>query len=258
MKVPDPIKMPLAALLLLAAIFAAGCSEPSQQDVEDAVDLVTDFLQEDGGGDGTRSGPGGPEGQDATPPTGEEPQTEQDAGATLAGLDVAGEGSMAGYSRELFPHWSPEPTEFGWEEPAPGCDVRDAALIRDGAGVEVSGECEIYAGRWADPFTGAAYTDPQDLDIDHLVPLAEAYRSGAADWSVEDRETYANAPGVLITADDGENQEKSDQGPEDWRPPDESFWCEYAIRWTEIKGVWGLSVDTREKQALEEMLSTCN
>jgi hypothetical protein len=62
---------------------------------------------------------------------------------------------------------------------------------------------------------------------------------------------------VLLSVEDNANQEKSDQGPEDWRPPNEGVWCDYATRWISIKTEYSLSVDAEEKSALEEMLGAC-
>ena len=163
---------------------------------------------------------------------------------------------MSGYSREKFEHWS-SAGEFGWEAPEDSCDVRDAALIRDGEGVEVGSGCKVESGTWLDPYTTNTYTDPQDIDIDHVVPLANAWRSGASSWDAGEREAYANAPDVLLSVEDNANQEKGDKGPEAWRPPNEQIWCDYSVRWIGIKSDYGLSVNAEEKDALAEMLDTC-
>ena len=240
----------------------------------------------DGGGDGTaceslpssgasspnepRSGPpsGGGESGAGTgsfgPSTAEHapaPPLASEARAMLEGLAVAPAGSMAGYSREEFPHWGAA-QDFGWSLPAstpdPGsCNARDAALIRDGEGVEVGSGCDVESGTWLDPYTTNAYADPQEIDIDHVVALANAWRSGASSWSAEEREAYANDPGVLLSVEDDANQAKGDKGPEAWKPPNLSYWCEYARRWISIKSDWGLTVNAAERDALEEMLSAC-
>jgi hypothetical protein len=88
--------------------------------------------------------------------------------------------------------------------------------MRDGEGVEIDGGCSITAGTWLDPYTVRASTDSPEVDIDHVVPLANAWRSRAssASWSTADREAYANDPKVLLSADDPANQAKGDKGPE--------------------------------------------
>jgi Protein of unknown function (DUF1524) len=185
------------------------------------------------------------------------PPTAPRAREMLQEIDVAPAGSMAGYSREAFPHWAADGTEFGWEESEGSCDVRDDALIRDGSGVEVDEDCSLTAGEWLDPFTGATLTDPGDVDIDHLVPLANAWRSGAGEWDGEQRETYANDPVVLLSVDDAANQTKGDKGPEAWLPPNADYRCEYARRWIWIKHEWNLTVNEQERTTLQDLLEGC-
>lgn len=178
------------------------------------------------------------------------------ASETLDQLEVAQPGSMGGYSREKFEHWS-NAEEFGWDAPQSSCDVRDAALIRDGNDVEVGSGCKVESGVWRDPYTDRTYTDPSDIDIDHVVPLANAWRSGASVWDDAERERYANAPDVLLSVEDNANQEKGDKGPEAWKPPNRAERCDYAGHWIRIKSDYVLSVNPQEKTALEEMLATC-
>jgi len=187
------------------------------------------------------------------------PPSVEDTLPMLEGLAVAPSGSMAGYSREAFPHWSSEAASYGWTEPDGSCDVRDAALIRDGEGVEIDDDCSITAGTWLDPYTGQTLTDSSEVDIDHVVPLANAWRSRAssAGWSTADREAYANDPKVLLSADDAANQTKGDKGPEAWKPPNRDYWCEYSRRWIWIKSSWQLTINPAEKTALNELLTTC-
>ena len=178
------------------------------------------------------------------------------ARAALEELSVSEPGSMSGYSREKFEHWS-NAREFGWEAPEDSCDVRTAALIRDGEDVVVGDGCRVESGTWLDPYTTKAYTDPQDRDIDHVVPPANAWRSGATSWNADEREAYANAPDVLLSVEDDANQEKGDKGPEAWKPPNEAIWCDYGVRWIGIKSDYGLSVNPDEKDALAGMLDAC-
>lgn len=177
----------------------------------------------------------------------------------LEELAVAPPGSMTGYSRDEFPHWASDAATYGWEEPDGSCDVRDAALIRDGERVEIDSECSVTSGRWLDPYTGKTLASSSEVDIDHVVPLANAWRSGASSigWSTAERETYANDPEILLSTDAGANRTKGDKGPEAWKPPNQSYWCEYARRWIWIKSDWRLSVNPAEKSSLRQMLGTC-
>lgn len=187
------------------------------------------------------------------------PPSVEETLSLLEGLAVTPAGSMAGYSRDEFPHWASEAQSYGWAEPDGSCDVRDAALIRDGEGVEIDGECSMTAGTWTDPYTGKVLTNSSEVDIDHVVPLANAWRSGAgsAGWSTADREAYANDPEVLLASDAGTNRAKGDKGPEAWKPPNANYHCEYARRWVGIKSEWRLTVNPAEKSALLQMLGTC-
>lgn len=176
----------------------------------------------------------------------------------LTGLATADPAPMAGYSREQFPHWLDAST-WGWPiEPSNACQVRGAALYRDGHGVKVNVKnCSILSGTWIDPFGGATYSNASDMDIDHIVPLAEAWRSGAATWDETRRRTFANDPLVVLSVEKGLNRQKGDRDPAGWKPPHRDSWCNYAKRWVDIKRTYALSADAAEKRELGVMLDTC-
>ena len=181
--------------------------------------------------------------------------------AKLKELRVRTDTSMTGYSRDKFPHWS-DAQEYGWTLPSgtpdPGsCDVRDAALIRDGQRVRVGSGCYVSRGRWFDPYTGNVYYRPSDIDIDHMVPLAEAWRTGAKRWSAAKRESFANNRGEVLAVEDNANASKGDREPEAWKPPRKAYWCTYSKKWINIKHSWNLTATYAEKRALRNMLSTC-
>ena len=168
----------------------------------------------------------------------------------LDALTVAAERKTSGYSREKFPHW---------RRVDDNCDVRDTVLKRDGTGVEATATCKITKGSWKSVYDGKTFTDPQDVDIDHMVPLANAWRSGADKWNEEQRTEFANdlTRPQLMAVSASSNRSKGDQDPSKWKPPQKSYWCEYARRWVAVKSFWGLSVTDGEKSALQEMLSAC-
>lgn len=120
-------------------------------------------------------------------------------------------------------------------------------------------DCYPTSGSWFSPFDEATWTDPQDVDIDHLVPLAEAWRTGASGWTQDQREDYANdiTDPQLIAVTDNVNQEKGDKGPEAWKPPAEGYWCTYSKMWVAVKHKWQLSTSEDEMSALLEMLDRC-
>jgi hypothetical protein len=176
--------------------------------------------------------------------------SEATARSQLGALTVAAAGSMTGYSRDKFPHWI---TVSGT------CDTRETVLKRDGTSVVTSSSCSATSGRWYSPYDGATWTVASDVDIDHMVPLANAWRSGASSWTTATRQQLANdlsAP-QLLAVTDNVNQSKGDRGPESWKPPLTSYWCTYAKAWTTVKYKYDLTVTSAEKTALSDMLGTC-
>jgi len=172
------------------------------------------------------------------------------AASRLHSLPVQAESHHSSYDRDLFPHWI---TITG------SCNTREQVLKRDGSNVSVNSSCHPVSGSWYSPFDGAIWTDPADVDIDHMVPLAEAWSSGAWAWSASRRQTYANDLGgpELWAVTDNVNQSKGDRDPATWQPPLPSFQCTYAKAWIQVKWYYGLSIDSVEKSALTSMLGTC-
>lgn len=167
----------------------------------------------------------------------------------LERLTVAKPGSMRGYSREKFPHW---------RSSGDNCDVRDTVLKRDGTKVKVSG-CNVVAGSWRSVYDGTTLNSPTKVDIDHVVPLANAWRSGASAWTTDKREDFANDVDrpQLIASSQTANRSKGDQDPSTWKPKTTGTWCEYTEDWIEVKSYWKLAVTTAEKSALKDMLEKC-
>lgn len=151
-----------------------------------------------------------------------------------------------------------------------GCNQRDDVLLRDGVPGTVlvvrQGACahDVVAGEWVDPYTGAGLVfddlkdqaQAQGVQIDHVVPLAEAWVSGAAEWSDDQRRSFANDLGELLAVDGPTNASKGDGDPAAWRPK-KKYQCDYARRWIGIKQTWNLALDESEKRALSEMLAYC-
>ncbi len=178
----------------------------------------------------------------ATPPNIPSKATAQ---SQLNALTVATEGSMTGYSRDLFPHWI---TISG------SCNTRETVLKRDGSSVVVDSACAATSGSWYSPYDGATWFAAADVDIDHVIPLAEAWRSGASSW-----QSFANdlTRPQLIAVTDNVNQAKGDQDPSTWQPPLSSYRCTYSKMWVTVKYNWGLKAQSAEKSALQTMLNTC-
>lgn len=216
------------AAALLTLTVATGC------------EVVTDPGSGSGSGTGAEPAPTG--GGKTTDPA-----------AALAKLDklkvVTRTGSMSGYSRAKFPHW---------RDTGSNCDIRDSVLKRDGTKVKVSG-CNVVAGTWTSVYDGDKITDPSKVDIDHVVPLANAWRSGANTWTTDQRGDFANDMDdpQLVAVSASSNRSKGDQDPSTWKPEQTDSWCQYAGDWIVVKSQWKLTVTTKEKAALKTMLETC-
>jgi hypothetical protein len=167
----------------------------------------------------------------------------------LAQLTVAKPAAMKGYSRERFPHW---------RDTGKNCDVRDSVLQRDGTSIKLSG-CNVVSGRWSSAYDKGTFTDPSDVDIDHTVPLANAWRSGADKWDDSKRGDFANdlTRPQLLAVSASSNRSKGDQDPSTWKPANRDYWCKYAEDWITVKHYWRLSVTDVEKRSLTELLETC-
>ena len=172
------------------------------------------------------------------------------ARALLEGLTVAEEGSASGYSREQFTHWH---TVSG------KCTTRETVLQCDGTDVLVDAECRATAGTWYSSYDDRTVTAASDIDIDHVVALAEAWRSGASEWSIERREEFANdlTNPQLIAVTVASNRSKGDQDPADWMPPNPAAHCTYAQMWVAVKSTWQLSLQQAEKDRLTQVLQAC-
>lgn len=183
----------------------------------------------------------------ASPPT---PISAAAARSYLATVTPAPEGSLSGYSRAQFPHWS---TVSGT------CNTRETVLKRDGVNVVTDSACAAVSGSWYSEYDGATWTAASDVDIDHMVPLAEAWRSGANSWTTDRRQQFANdlTRPQLIAVTDNVNQAKGDLDPGKWLPPRTAYRCTYARMWVQVKQYWGLSMDSGEKTALVNLLNGC-
>lgn len=158
-----------------------------------------------------------------------------------------------GYSRDLFPHWIDSDGDCQ--------SARAEVLITeslDPVTFTTSSRCTVSTGRWFSYYDAQTSTLASDFDIDHMVPLAEAWDSGAHSWTVDERRAFANDlgdPRSLIAVTDDSNAAKSDADPAQWLPAFER--CRYAGEWVAVKIRWGLTVDTAEKSALTTLASSC-
>lgn len=168
--------------------------------------------------------------------------------ALLSLVTVAPERN-AGYSRDLFDHWK--------DLDGDGCDTRREVLIRDSrtATAPVGGRsCRVETGLWYSQYDGVWLTDPSGIDIDHLVPLAEAWASGAYLWDPARREVFANDEQALVAVTSGSNRSKGARDPAEWMPTSEPGYCPYAAAWVAVKARYDLTMDRREYDFLADAL----
>lgn len=179
-------------------------------------------------------------------------QEESDWAELLSQLSLAPE-QGAGYDRDLFRHWI--------DSDGDGCNTRREVLIEEAIEKPtISGDCDLVGGTWYSVFDSVTTEDPGDFDIDHFIPLKEAWDSGAHAWSASQRRAFANDlgnPEALIAVTASSNRSKSDRDPADWLPSNQEYHCEYIEDWIKMKIFWRLSVDEREFQALRKVALGC-
>jgi Protein of unknown function (DUF1524) len=192
------------------------------------------------------------------------PLTKAQATAALNALRIAGRGPMTGYDRDQYgPAWSDDVTVAGGHN---GCDTRNdmlrARLVKP-TFKPGTRNCVVLTGTLLDPYTGRTERFDRTraaaaIQIDHIVPLAETWRSGAARWTPAQRRDLANDPAELAPVDGKQNSAKGDSGPDSWRPPNRGSWCWYATSYINVKSHYQLSVQPSEKAALGDMLRYCH
>lgn len=142
------------------------------------------------------------------------------------------------YNREDWGNWIDEDKD--------GLNTRNEVLAEESLIKPVISNNKVVYGKWFDRYTGKYFTNPSDLDIDHLVPLKNAHISGASNWSKRKKNRYYNYlkyDNHLIAVSKSANRNKSDKSPVEWLPPNEEYQCEYVREWYKIKTDWGLTVE---------------
>ncbi|MYV98550.1 HNH endonuclease family protein [Streptomyces sp. SID3343] len=167
----------------------------------------------------------------------------------LAAMSAAPESHADSYDRDLFPTWI---TVSGT------CDTREWILKRDGVAVVTDAACKSTSGTWTSAYDNVVTTNPSTFDIDHLVPLSEAWASGAWAWTTPQRRTFANDTNdpQLIAVSASSNRSKGDRDPAQWLPQT-SYQCTYARAWVQVKHDYALTVDATEKATLTSLLNAC-
>ncbi|KAF8966799.1 hypothetical protein BDZ97DRAFT_1806513 [Flammula alnicola] len=168
----------------------------------------------------------------------------------LSKLVVAVDSNSPAYARTKFKTW---------DIISGTCDTREIVLKRDGTNVVTNSACTATSGTWLSPYDNVATTLASDLDIDHLVPLKEAWISGARDWTAARREAFANdlTRPQLVAVTDNLHQLKEDIDVANWLPPQRSYVCIYVRAWVTVKHHYSLTIDSAEKTALTSLLANC-
>ncbi|MET7344653.1 HNH endonuclease family protein [Streptomyces sp. NPDC005547] len=168
--------------------------------------------------------------------------------ADAVSLVAVADEDRTGYTRSSFKHWNSG-------DLPDGCNTRNEVLIAEAiTAPAVSAGCKLTGGSWLSYYDGQEVTDTGALDIDHMVPLAEAWDSGASAWTAARREAYANDQGAaasLVAVTARTNRQKADQDPAQWLPTAPEAQCRYVGEWVSTKLRWHLTVDVTELDALE-------
>lgn len=177
------------------------------------------------------------------------------SGASKSSHKAANHRGSQGYDRSEF--------MTGWLDEDGDCqDARQEVLVQESL-IEVTltkNGCRVVSGLWYDPFTGKKFVDPGDLDIDHFVPLKEAYDSGADQWSRSRKSAYANdlaSANTLIAVSLSANRSKGAKDPAQWMPPNKEYHCEYLVVWASVKEEFELTMDKAEFLFISNKLNEC-
>ena len=165
-------------------------------------------------------------------------------------IEVA-EDKVSGYNRSAFKHWI--------DADRNGCNARAEVLIEEAVvKPKIGAKCKLTGGKWFSAYDGKTITNASLLDVDHMVPLAEAWRSGAWKWTAAQRQAYANDldnSEALIAVTLSTNRSKGDKDPSLWMPSIDQ--CTYIQNWISIKSKYSLTADTKEAEKLNSVFATC-
>ena len=188
--------------------------------------------------------------------TGPPPSTSAPTPANTLVITVAAiPAGIPAYDRSDWRHWVDADRDCQ--------DARQEVLIEESlteVTFETDEQCRVATGQWWAPHLGHHLENPSHIDVDHHVPLKNAHLSGGWQWDADRKEEYANYLGEenhLVAISARHNRSKGARGPEEWAPPDNDLWCDYATDWAEIKERWSLTMTPVESEIVIDMLGTC-
>ncbi|MCX4400144.1 HNH endonuclease family protein (plasmid) [Streptomyces sp. NBC_00053] len=231
--------VPIAAVVLVASL--AACNPSATKSESDSKPAASASAGTDRDEAGSSAAPGAPAGGNGL-----------SLSEAIAKIPAADE-VRDGYKRDSFKHWI--------DEDGDSCSTRNEVLLAEAVKAPEQGaRCALTGGEWRSYYDEVTVTAAGKLDIDHMVPLAEAWDSGASKWDADRRMRYANDLGAersLVAVTAKTNRSKADKDPSEWMPPTQSAKCTYLADWTATKLRWKLSADERERAALETLAKDC-
>lgn len=185
-----------------------------------------------------------------------EAATTPKATTVLAKIPIKGRAPKTGYDRALF--------SDGWGNIG-SCDTRNYILERDLVSItwRNSPNCTVATGILNDPYTAKkiyfvrGVGTSNAVQIDHVVPVSDAWQKGAQKLDSATRYSFYNDPLNLLAVDGISNMQKSDSDAASWLPPNRKYWCPYVARQIAVKYKYHLWVTSAEHDAMARVLATC-
>ena len=204
----------------------------------------------------------------ATPASLQERDASVQALTSLETVTVRARTKVGGYDRSCSPGhgcvfgaaWSDDTTAVGGHN---GCDTRNDVLAGQLQDVDKgSSRCVVQAGTLDDPYSGKRIefrkAHPDEVQIDHVVPLAYAWEMGASAWTLDVRMAFSNDEALnLLAVAKAANMSKGDQGPRTWVPGNVAYRCQYAIRWVAVVRSYELAVTPGDRDVLRRTFQAC-
>ena len=233
---------------------ADDTAAPTTPDDSPTADAGTAPSRASGDGAGTPEAAAPADTASATNAAVDEPAA-SDAAAELIGrlrpLVAERDARIPDYDRDHF---------AGWLDADGDCvNTRHEILQAEAADFSMNAAgCAVDSGEWFDPYTNRTFTDPRDLDVDHVVALADAWVSGAWEWADELLDRFSNDLGNLNAIAAGENRSKSARGPAEYSPTAPAARCDYLVQYATVKIRWGLSITPQDFEVVVTSLTGCD